>query len=200
MSKYLAVFLTGLRVVAALALPFLVFDENWQWAAYVMFVAALSDPMDGWCATKFPLPAGHWARRHGKAMNDAASGLLSWTAPGSIVIWLLLNHGETSWFWGWVAICAVFVLGTLGFTLHKRPVYGLEHRVRAEVLQGWFFALLLFTCGVQLAWLIEPGLDTISWVAYIGAWGVAGLCSAHRWTDRPEVRFKHVAGLIVNGR
>lgn len=199
MLRYLAVFLTGLRVVCAVAIPFFVFDENWRWAALAVLIAALSDPMDGWCASKFPLPADHWARRHGKTMNDRASGLLSWTAPGSILVWLWLNHFGTSWFWSWVAACVVFLLGTLVFEYHKRDVYGLEHRVRAEVLQGWFFALLLFACGMQLAYLVEPKLDTLSWVGLLVSWAVAGLCSSHRWTDRPEVRVKYFANRIVNG-
>lgn len=202
MLRYLAVFLTGFRVVTAISIPFFVFAaEDWRWAAAAVFFAAMSDPLDGKAARAWPNPPGHWANKYGKVMNDRASGLLSWTAPGSIFIWLVLNQLWTPTFWVWSAICAVFLLGTLGFEYHKRDVYGIDHRVRAEVLQGWFFALLLFVCCVQFTlWVTgTPEITTSSWVGLVLAWGMLGLVSSHRWTERNEVRMQHFAKQIVDG-
>ena len=195
MHKYhIAALFTAFRFVAALALIPLVLNGMYDTFVSVLILAALSDSLDGSYAHDYPAPKGHWARRHGKRMNDTASGVLSWTAPGSILLWVFLNHPGSGWFWSWVGGAVVFVLGTLWFNHHKGAQYDIDHRVRAEVAQGWFFGLLLLACGVQVAYLI-PGMDSGDWWFF----GLLTLCAVigakHRWTDRPEVRREYARTL-----
>ncbi len=204
-----AVFLSVSRAVAALALLYLVPNEMWYWALGVFVYAISTDIFDGKVAKEFPHP---W---NGKLMNDIPSGILSWTAPGSLVLWLYLAHPDadspwdSGWFWRWVGLGVFFVFGTLvlnGWKSAKRlqgktgPARqkALDDMVRAEVAQGWFYGLLMLAVALQLWHLVlveRFGADLVGSEYYyfsmvVGVYVAffASCFATHRWTDRPETR------------
>lgn len=202
MHKYhLAALVSAFKGLCALALIPLVLTENWRFASMALMFAILADIGDGTFARSYPAPEGHWARRRGKLLNDVTAGVLSWTAPGSILLWLLVSHPDSDsvmhsgWFWSWVGACIVFVLGTLWFNHHKGARYDIDHRVRAEVMQGWFYGLLLAVCLVQVEYLYYDAYggygeshNPVNWL-FLGFWGaVVVYLARHRWSDRPETR------------
>ncbi len=204
-----AVFLSISRAVAALALLYLVPNEMWGWALGVFVYAISTDIFDGPAAKDNPHP---W---NGKLMNDIPSGILSWTAPGSLVLWLYLTHPDadspwdSGWFWRWVGLGAFFVFGTLVLNSWKsaKRLQGktgparqkaLDDMVRAEVAQGWFYGLLMLAFALQLWHLTSVERFGLEYVGSGDYWlglalcvilaFVAGSYAKHRWTDRPETR------------
>ncbi len=105
-----AVFLSVSRGVAALALLYVVPQEEWYWAFFLFGWAVTSDVFDGGFAEIWPHP---W---NGKQMNDIPSGILAFATPGSILLWLVMKHPDagsvwhSGWFWGWVVASLVYGL------------------------------------------------------------------------------------------
>jgi len=189
-----AVLLSVFRGGASVALVPLVLNEKWTAAVYVLLAAALSDSGDGIFA-RMRVFRHPW---NGKGLNDFMSFLLSVSAPGSITLWLALNHPDSDsfwhsgWLWSWVGACVFFVLGTLWFNSLKNSKHSLDDRVRAEVSQGWFYGLILLVSGAQLFYLAAGTDEPSQWLFFVAVVACLTLAAKHRWIDRPEVRAAEV--------
>jgi len=150
-------FITGFRLVIAIAFPFLAHDPTLALSAYL--VAVLTDILDGWVARQL-----NQASHTGAVLDGWVDKILHINAA-----WAMTLHGYMPAWWMWMWFSRELFQWSMVMTIIGDFRVG-DVRQQHTSLAGKLTATLLFACFVSTL----MGVPSIAWPLT----GLTGMCGA----------------------